>query len=74
MGGSGKAKVPKTEEIQSLEYRFRIESEAGSEWEAEDSQSTTSQANTGTYDISTCKGTPPTFIVVAMYRNSTCTV
>ena len=30
VGGSGKIKIPKTEEIQSLEYRFRAESEAES--------------------------------------------
>lgn len=28
--GGSKIKIPKTEEIQSLEYKFRAESEAGS--------------------------------------------
>lgn len=31
--GGSKNKIPKTEEIQSLEYRYRVELEAVSDWE-----------------------------------------
>lgn len=44
VGGSGKNKIPKTEEIQSMEYKFRAESATVSEWEVEQ-QSTSAAAD-----------------------------
>ena len=35
VGGSGRNKLPKTEEIQCLEYKFRTDSQADSGWEDE---------------------------------------
>lgn len=45
VGGSGKNKVPKTEEIQSFEYKSRVEIDGVSEWEEEAQRSATAETD-----------------------------
>ena len=54
VGRSGKNIVPKTEEIQSIDYQFRVESEVTFEWEDTNSIAPSESAPRGIVIVIQC--------------------